>query len=119
MASNRYDAFISHAAEDKDALVRPLADRLRHYGARVWFDEFELRPGDSMVAKIDRGLAESDHGVLILSPAFLGKPWPEYERQGLTARDVGAGGEMLIPVWHGVTVVPLRPSARPLPSDLR
>lgn len=97
-----YDAFISHAFEDKAELVRPLADRLRKYGARIWYDEFELRPGDSLVAKIDRGLAESNHGILIISPAFLCKPWPEYERQGLTARDIGSGGQILVPVWHNV-----------------
>jgi hypothetical protein len=103
-AARKYDAFISHASEDKAALVRPLAERLRTYAARIWYDEFELRPGDSLVAKIDRGLAESNYGILVISPAFLTKPWPEYERQGLTARDVIAEGQILVPVWHNVDV---------------
>jgi hypothetical protein len=38
-----YDLFISHASEDKDALVRPLAESLRDLGLSVWYDEFELR----------------------------------------------------------------------------
>jgi hypothetical protein len=69
----------------------------------VWFDEFELKLGDSLVAKIDEGLALSQRGILIISPAFLGKEWPEYERQGLTGRDVRGGGGVLIPVWHDVS----------------
>jgi len=101
---HKHDAFISHASEDKDVLVRPLADQLQRYGARIWYDEFELKPGDSLVAKIDRGLADSAHGILIISAAFLSKRWPEYERQGLTAREMTAGEEILVPVWHNVGV---------------
>src|SRR4051812_46524779 len=78
-----WDAFISHASEDK-GYVRELAAQLTRLGVRVWYDEFELRPGDSLVASIDKGLASSRFGVLILTPAFLGKPWTEYERRGLT-----------------------------------
>jgi hypothetical protein len=69
----------------------------------VWFDESELRLGDSLVQKIDEGLAASTRGILVLSPAFLGKRWTEYERQGLTGRDVDSGGRVIIPIWHGVT----------------
>jgi hypothetical protein len=104
LVRKRFDAFISHASEDKADIVRPLAERLARYGANIWYDEFALRLGDSLVAKIDEGLANSAFGVIIISPAFLGKKWPDYERHGLTARDVRAGGGILIPVWHNVTV---------------
>src|SRR4051812_4935086 len=50
-----FDVFISHAAEDKDSLVRPLALGLQDRGLSVWFDEFELRVGDSLRRKIDAG----------------------------------------------------------------
>ncbi len=43
-----YDAFISHASEDKQSLVRPLASMLEKMGFRIWYDEFELRVGDSL-----------------------------------------------------------------------
>jgi hypothetical protein len=108
LASRQFDVFIAHASEDKQDLVRPLAARLDKYRALVWYDEFMLRAGDSLIAKIDEGLARSNYGVLVLSPDFLGKPWPEYERQGLTARDVDRGGSVLIPIWHGVTVEQVR-----------
>jgi hypothetical protein len=41
-----YDLFICHASEDKDDVVRPLADSLREQGLRVWIDEVEIRLGD-------------------------------------------------------------------------
>jgi hypothetical protein len=104
LVRKRFDAFISHASEDKVDIVRPLAERLTRYGANIWYDEFAFRLGDSLVAKIDEGLANSAFGVIVISPAFLGKKWPDYERHGLTARDVRAGGGILIPVWHNVTV---------------
>ena len=53
----QYDVFISHASEDKDEIVRPLANALRSEGLEVWYDEFSLRIGDSLRRKIDHGLA--------------------------------------------------------------
>jgi TIR domain len=96
-----WDLFIAHASEDKDGFVRPLAGHLEELGVRVWFDEFELQPGDSLVGTIDRGLANSACGLLIISKAFLRKPWPEYERRGLITREL-AGDHVVIPVWRDV-----------------
>lgn len=97
-----WDLFIAHASEDKEGFVRPLAERLRELGVKVWYDEFQLKPGASLIATIDRGLANSAFGLLILSKDFLGKPWPDYERRGLTTREM-AGGSVVIPVWRDVT----------------
>lgn len=49
-----FDVFISHAWEDKDEVVRPLAHALQGSGLSVWYDEFELRIGDSLRRKIDK-----------------------------------------------------------------
>ena len=49
-----HDVFICHASEDKDSLVRPLVRALRRLGLKVWFDETELVPGDSLTRKVDR-----------------------------------------------------------------
>lgn len=97
-----FDVFISHASEDKDDVVRPLANALKEGGLSVWYDEFELRIGDSLRRKIDRGLASSRFGVVILSSAFFGRGWPEYELDGLVTRTV-SGEQILLPVWHNVS----------------
>lgn len=96
-----YDAFISHASEDKSDLVRPLAGELSDRGFRIWYDEFELNVGDSLRESIDRGLVNSRYGIVVLSPAFFGKDWPQYELNGLTARDVD-GRKVILPIWHDV-----------------
>ena len=58
-ANKEYDVFISHASEDKDSVVRPLALALKEKGVNVWYDEFELKIGDSLRRKIDQGLSKS------------------------------------------------------------
>ncbi len=97
-----YDAFISHASEDKQKLVRPLATALEKMGFRVWYDEFELRVGDSLRQSIDRGLVNSRYGIVVLSHAFFAKNWPQYELNGLTAREMD-GHKVILPIWHKVT----------------
>jgi hypothetical protein len=101
-SDHEWDVFISHASEDKLSFVRPLAEALERLGVRVWYDEFSLKLGDSISRAIDRGLTLSRYGVVVISPRFLDKPWPEYELRGLTARQV-AGETVIIPLWHGVT----------------
>lgn len=97
-----FDVFISHASEDKDEVVRPLANALKEGGLSVWYDEFELRIGDSLRRKIDRGLASSRFGIVILSRSFFGRGWPEYELDGLVTRTI-SGEQILLPIWHDVS----------------
>lgn len=97
-----YDAFISHASEDKRKVVKPLAIALVRLGFRVWYDEFELTVGDSLRQSIDKGLATSRFGIIVLSSAFFAKNWPQYELNGLTAKEMD-GHKVILPVWHGVT----------------
>lgn len=97
-----FDVFISHASEDKAEVVRPLAEALRNGGLDVWYDEFELRIGDSLRRKIDAGLARSRFGVVVLSKAFFGKGWTNYELDGLVTRTV-SGDQILLPIWHNIT----------------
>jgi TIR domain len=98
----RFDAFISHAREDKDDLVRPLAEQLRSAGFKIWYDEFQLKVGDSLRRSIDRGLASSRFGIVVLSPAFFAKNWPQYELDGLVAREQ-VGDKVILPLWHKVS----------------
>jgi signal transduction histidine kinase len=93
--------FVSHASEDKDAFVRPLATALNSFGVSVWYDEFSLRIGDSLSRSIDKGLSRARFGLVVISPAFIAKRWPEYELRGLIARE-GKRRKIILPVWHGV-----------------
>lgn len=94
-----YDAFISYASEDKEDFVRLLAKKLTRLGLKIWYDEFELEVGDSLKRSIDRGLINSEYGIVVLSKHFFSKNWPLYELDGLAAREIG-GRKVILPVWH-------------------
>lgn len=97
-----YDVFISHASDDKDTIVHGLATALGAAGLRVWYDDFELRIGDSLRRKIDHGIANSRFGVVVLSHAFFSKGWTNYELDGIVTK-AGTGEQVLLPIWHNVS----------------
>lgn len=97
-----FDVFISHASEDKDTIVHSLATELITKGLRVWYDDFTLRIGDSLRQKIDKGLARSRVGLVVLSPSFVAKGWTNYELDGIITRAV-SGEQILLPIWHNIT----------------
>jgi hypothetical protein len=87
----KWDFFICHASEDKDEIARPLAEILLLKGFRIWYDEFSLTLGDNLRRSIDRGLAQSKYGIVILSPNFFAKEWPQHELDGLVALEIKSG----------------------------
>lgn len=97
-----FDVFISHASEDKDQVVRVLAHTLQSKGLKVWYDEFEMKIGDSLRRKIDKGLANSKFGVVVLSKDFIKKGWTNYELDGIITKAV-TGEQVVLPIWHNIT----------------
>jgi TIR domain len=81
-----YDVFFSHNSKDK-LVVRAIAEQLRADNLRVWFDEWELRPGDSIPAKIEAGLEGSRVLVLCMSAQAFGSDWATLESQTFRFRD--------------------------------
>ena len=117
-AKTLYDAFICHASEDKDAFVRPLAEALRSHHLQVWYDEFALDVGDNLREAIDKGLTASRYGIVVLSPSFFRKRWPNRELNGLVARETAEDRGMILPVWHDVDQDEVMTFSPPL-ADLR
>ena len=98
----KWDFFISHASEDKDSVATPLAEALIYRGYEVWYDEFTLTLGDSLREKIDYGIAHSNYGILILSPNFFSKTWPQRELNAFVASETVS--KKLLPVWHNLDI---------------
>jgi hypothetical protein len=113
-----HDFFISHASEDKEAIALPLASALRERGFEVWYDDFTLRLGDSLRESIDRGLAASRFGVVILSPRFFAKHWPSQELNALFALESSDGKKRILPVVHDLSFTKLAEYS-PLLADRR
>lgn len=97
-----FDVFVSHASEDKELIARPLYQALVAKGCKVWFDEAVLKLGDSLRRKIDEGLSKCRYGVVILSPSFFQKDWPQRELDGLVARETASGEKAILPIWHKI-----------------
>jgi hypothetical protein len=82
----KYDVFLSHSSKDKE-VVRDVAERLKAGGLRVWFDEWEIKPGDSIPAKIEDGLETSRVLVLCMSANAFGSDWAKLESYTFRFRD--------------------------------
>lgn len=108
--STRFDVFISYTSEDK-SVVRSLAEKLTERGIRVWFDQWELRPGDSIVRVLSDAIASAT-AFLVCVGGKTGGRWMEHElNQVLQSREDRK--QLVIPV--------LLPGAEPelLPDVLR
>ena len=103
-ADEEYDVFVSHAYEDKESFVDEFVEALRNQELKVWYDMDKLKWGDSMREKIDRGLAKSRYGVVILSPNYIAehKYWTKAELNGLFQVET-VNGKTILPIWHNLT----------------
>lgn len=82
-------AFLCHGSEDK-VTVRRLAEDLMAAGIDVFFDEWEIRSGDSLRRKIDDGLGNCSHFVAVLSPISVTKPWVNAEMDAAFVRKMNS-----------------------------
>lgn len=98
----KYDVFISYASEDKQEVARPLALALSRKGMKVWYEEFELRLGDNLLIKVDKGLTYSRLGIVIVSRDFINKRWTDQELNGIFT-NAASGEQILLPIWHNIT----------------
>jgi hypothetical protein len=81
-----FDVFLSHSSKDK-AVVREFAERLRRDGLKVWLDDWEIRPGDPILARISDGLDRSRILLLFMSRNGLGSRWTTVEHQAILFAD--------------------------------
>ena len=115
MQPKRNTIFISHASEDQETFVRPLVHALKRRGLQLSYSEYSLKLGESVRRSIDQGLAECSAGVVVLSPSYFAKEWPQWELDALFASEV-AGRSRILPIWHEVDLAYVA-RASPLLAD--
>lgn len=98
----KWDVFISHASEDKEDFTDEIVNILQSLDIKVWYDKDILGIGDSLSKSIDKGLALSKFGIVIISENFVKKGWPEYEFRSLLNREIGKK-KVILPIWHKVS----------------
>lgn len=89
--------FISHASRDKP-FVRKLVEELRKHHLKLWFDEQEIKVGDSIVSRISDGLRDSDYLMVILSRASVASRWVQAELNAALMNEISKKGSVVLPV---------------------
>lgn len=100
------DVFLCHAWDDRRGVAKELHDLLESRGVSVWFSEKDVALGTSLLREIDKGLAKSRIGIVLVTPALLrrlrGEGISDKELSALLARD------RLVPIVHDTTYEALR-----------
>jgi len=97
--ARRQRLFISHASEDH-AFVERLARGLMARGYFVWYDEWQLRVGDSIIRKIEEGLDESAGLIVVLSPASVRSKWVREELNAILQQQIDVSQVLILPVLY-------------------
>lgn len=100
------DCFLCHAWDDRQGAAKELHDLLEAAGVKVWFSEKDLGLGVPMMRAIDKGLAASKIGLVLVTPALL-KRLPN---EGVADKELSTllQGNRLVPIVHGTTYAALR-----------
>ncbi|RNF31203.1 TIR domain protein [Massilia aurea] len=100
------DCFLCHAWDDRQGAAKELHDLLEAVGVKVWFSEKDLGLGVPMMRAIDKGLAASKIGLVLVTPALLAR----LPREGVADKELSTllQGNRLVPIVHGTTYTSLR-----------
>jgi hypothetical protein len=100
------DVFLCHAWDDRAGAAKELHDLLESRGVKVWFSEKDVALGTPLLREIDRGLAKSRIGIVLVTPALLSR----LRAEGIADKELSAllARDQLVPIVHNTTYEALR-----------
>jgi hypothetical protein len=100
------DVFLCHAWDDRQGSAKELHDLLESLGVKVWFSEKDVLLGSPLLREIDKGLAKSRVGIVLVTPALLKR----VQAEGISDKELSAllARDLLVPIVHGTTYEALR-----------
>jgi hypothetical protein len=100
------DVFLCHAWDDRGGVAKELHDLLESKGVSVWFSEKDVALGTSLLREIDKGLAKSRVGIVLVTPALLRR----LRAEGIADKELSAllARDLLVPIVHDTTYEALR-----------
>ena len=100
------DVFLCHAWDDRQGVAKELHDLLESLGVKVWFSEKDVGLGVPLLRAIDKGLANSRIGIVLVTPALLRR----LPAEGIADKELSAllARDRLVPVVHEATYEALR-----------
>lgn len=100
------DVFLCHAWDDRKESAKELHDLLEENGVSVWFSEKDVLLGSSLLREIDKGLANSRIGIVLVTPNFIDR----VRNEGIAEKELSAllARDLLVPIVHNTTFERLR-----------
>jgi hypothetical protein len=100
------DVFLCHAWDDRKGAAKELHDLLVGNGVSVWFSEKDVLLGSSLLREIDKGLANSKVGIVLVTPSFIER----VKNEGIAEKELSAllARDLLVPIVHQTTFERLR-----------
>lgn len=100
------DVFLCHAWDDRKGAAKELHDLLEENGVSVWFSEKDVLLGSSLLREIDKGLANSKVGIVLVTPSFIDR----VKNEGIAEKELSAllARDLLVPIVHQTTFERLR-----------
>jgi division/cell wall cluster transcriptional repressor MraZ len=102
---NPSHVFVCHSSRDKP-FVRRLASDLRQAGIKVWFDEWEMLPGDSLYSRIQHGILQAGYFAIVLSPSSVGSPWCARELHAALEEELNRRRVFVVPILYQTCEIP-------------
>ena len=98
---DRRDVFLCHAWNDRKESAKDLHDLLEARGVSVWFSEKDVLLGTSLMREIDKGLAKSRIGIVLVTPALLSR----LPQGSIADKELSAllASNLLVPIVHNTT----------------
>jgi predicted nucleotide-binding protein len=100
------NVFLCHAWDDRKESAKELHDLLKENGVSVWFSEKDVSLGSSLLREIDKGLANSRIGIVLVTPNFIDR----VRNEGIAEKELSAllARDLLVPIVHNTTFEKLR-----------
>lgn len=98
--NTKYDSFFSYAGED-EKISSEIVGALKAVGFRIWYAPVNLMPGEKLLDSIEKGMAQANSGMLLISQAYLNKGWTNYEMDTLIRNHI-ENEKKVFPIWHNV-----------------
>jgi hypothetical protein len=95
------DIFLCHSSEDKEEVVKPIFEACNQAEISCWYDEAEIKWGDSITQKVNEGLRISQYVIVVFSTAFIEKNWPKRELNSVLNLEASTGEVKVLPLLVG------------------
>ena len=104
--STKPEVFLAHSSCDKDFVGR-LASDLSSYGIPVWYDDWNMKVGESLRRRIETGISSSGFLSVVLSPASVKSQWVRVELSAAMTKEMRRGKVFVLPVLHKPCSIPM------------